>query len=750
MLALQTMGWAALPIQVVRGTVKLNGDDISAEYTLTENGLLLGSGRNACISQYSVGEVEVPATVSVDGSVREVIGISDMAFRLCTQITSVILPEGVTRVGNFAFKGCRGLTRVTLPSTVESIGTGAFIDLPSLSDFFVSATTPPRWEYNDVFFFHEGGIGDTQIKSIGDIHLYVPLDHLSDYESALYTNAEIGWTTPDGWGNFASIMAIEGYQKEAYAAFDAVTGTLTFYYDDQKEQHTGVRELNATATDLPGWYGLRNQITKVVFTPSFGMARPTITSKWFYGCQRLATVEGLEHLNTSKATSMNGMFHGCLSLSALDLSHFDTSHCTDLSQMFQSCSMLECLDLSAFDTSMATTMYQMFYGCDRMKHLDLRTFDTQKVTSLEGMFYYCTQLETLHVEHFDMSASGGNGASMLGECQRLKAITLPSTLTVADNMFTGCSNMTDVYFYGTAPFTQWSDNTNSDMLMPEKATRFHVPASTLNAWTSTYPDANCTFVGDWGTDETTIELDDDATDNSDRLTTVLGKTINVKLKNHTLYKDGSWNTLCLPFDLTAEQLHNQLDEGYKIMTLQSASFSAGTLTLNFSDTTAVAAGLPFIIKWETPSTTHLLSPQFKDVTITAAQPGTVKLSLGDSSMAIDFQGVFDRLDIEGESHNILYLGNDNLLYYPSTAMPMGAFRGYFVLYGLLAGDPINARDGINDFVLNFGGETSGISTMTANENLADDVWYDLNGRRLAGKPTQKGVYISKGRKKVIQ
>ena len=29
-------------------------------------------------------------------------------------------------------------------------------------------------------------------------------------------------------------------------------------------------------------------------------------------------------------------------------------------------------------------------------------------------------------------------------------------------------------------------------------------------------------------------------------------------------------------------------------------------------------------------------------------------------------------------------------------------------------------------------------------------WYDLNGRRLSGKPTAKGLYIMKGRKVVIK
>ena len=58
--------------------------------------------------------------------------------------------------------------------TLETIGSGAFIDLPNLKEFLVKATTPPTWEYNDVFFSHEGGIGSTQAQYLGSIKLYVP------------------------------------------------------------------------------------------------------------------------------------------------------------------------------------------------------------------------------------------------------------------------------------------------------------------------------------------------------------------------------------------------------------------------------------------------------------------------------------------------------------------------------------------------------------------------------------------------
>lgn len=198
----------------VMGTLQLNGKQIAAEYNVSGTEASLGSGRNACIPHYSVGRVIVPQTITVDGNTYNVTAVSAMAFRLCTGITFVQLPEGVTRIGDFAFKGCNGLVDVSLPSTLQSIGTGAFIGLSHLRAIDCKAATPPVWEYNDVFCRHEGGIGSTQTYSNTTTTLYVPSDHTDTYRNAAFSDAGLGWTTPDGWGYFKTIKEANDYETE--------------------------------------------------------------------------------------------------------------------------------------------------------------------------------------------------------------------------------------------------------------------------------------------------------------------------------------------------------------------------------------------------------------------------------------------------------------------------------------------------------------------------------------------------------
>ncbi len=111
---------------------------------------------------------------------------------------------------------------------------------------------------------------------------------------------------------------------ESYAVFNEDTGTLTFKHDTKKP--AGAYSLNV-GQKTPAWFAAgethgvnNNRIKKVVFDASFDEARPTSCSWWFYGCNELTTIEGIENLNTEKVTNMYAMFKGCESPSPRSIS----------------------------------------------------------------------------------------------------------------------------------------------------------------------------------------------------------------------------------------------------------------------------------------------------------------------------------------------------------------------------------------------------------------------------------------------
>ena len=505
---------------VVRGFVLLNGQQIEAEYTINGSSAFLGSDYNACISQYSEGKVEVPATITVDGITYPVNEISNVAFRLCNKITEVVLPENVYHIGNFAFQGCQALTKVTLPSTLSSIGSGAFIDLPHLTIIDLKAETPPQWLYNDVFKFHTDGIGDNASYTY-EIQLLVPEATVETYKNAFYSDpTDLGWTKPEGWGNFTNIDVGSSANAEAYATY--MNGVLTFYYDTHRidRQNNDLTTYGIAQSDyvmgFPGWLAPgsnshANDITTVEFTPLFQYARPTTTARWFNDCVHLNTIIGMDHLRTDEVTDMSFMFKGCMSLEDddMDFTQFNTALVTDMKYMFEGCTGLTQLDLIGFDTHNCTNMQNMFYGCTGLTSIDLSSWETT-ACNFNYMFYDCTNLETVSLGSFGVE-NENVCVEMFRNCSKMRNLVVPSAFNKLNMAFNGCTRITDVYCYKPAPFNVWLGCGNDFNTNTPRNTSFHVLAQILDAWETAFGQnaatpANVTFVGDLGTDENPILL----------------------------------------------------------------------------------------------------------------------------------------------------------------------------------------------------------------------------------------------------
>ncbi|MBR6190227.1 MAG: leucine-rich repeat protein [Prevotella sp.] len=111
-----------------------------------------------------------------------------------------------------------------------------------------------------------------------------------------------------------------------------------------------------------------------------------------------------------------------------------------------------------------------------------------------------------------------------------------------------------------------------------------------------------------------------------------------------------------------------------------------------------------------------------------------------------FKGTYQTIAFDKEDQSILFLGAKNTLYYPQKGATINAFRAYFDLGGAHA----------RQFVLNFGedGEAQGIKEIDDlpiyDLRFEAGAWYTLDGVKLDGKPTKKGLYIHGGRKVVVK
>lgn len=103
-----------------------NGEQGELVYTLSGDGKSYSVGADG---GFTVKQVEIPTTYEN----LPVTAIAESAFKDCTQIQSVVIPQGVTSIGKQAFYGCTGLLSVTIPEGMLTIDSMAFYDCSSLS-----------------------------------------------------------------------------------------------------------------------------------------------------------------------------------------------------------------------------------------------------------------------------------------------------------------------------------------------------------------------------------------------------------------------------------------------------------------------------------------------------------------------------------------------------------------------------------------------------------------------------------------
>lgn len=242
----------------------------------------------------------------------------------------------------------------------------------------------------------------------------------------------------------------------------------------------------------------------------------------------------------------------------------------------------------------------------------------------------------------------------------------------------------------------------------------------------------------------------DNNDNGVILTSYHEKTCTVELSGRTLYKDGAWNTLCLPFDLT---LSGSVLDGDNVVAkvldgTHTSLDDTGLLSLTFNNApSTILAGTPFIIKWNNTGS-HLTNVRFSGVTLYNTAPKPVKFSnaFGDQG---EFVGTYSPFSIDaGNIDEIVLLSDANKLGYSKNPRTLRSCRAHFMIPTSSSG--IRA---MVDFDIDFnGGESTGVAALNDNREMIhdNDGWYTLTGVKLDGKPTRRGIYLHNGRKEAVK
>ena len=214
-----------------------------------------------------------------------------------------------------------------------------------------------------------------------------------------------------------------------------------------------------------------------------------------------------------------------------------------------------------------------------------------------------------------------------------------------------------------------------------------------------------------------------------------GKKIDVTFKNFASpLKAQKWNSLVLPFDITVAKLSQAM--GYALVyVINKEATTADNIKFQIEMGT-IPANTPFLVK--TSEEVDMNEVTFEDVVV--KKSATNKPSIALTEKGVTFYGLY--IAKSGLTANERTVSNDTWITNNSkaTLLPLAAY---------LETANANARVFVED--IDEDGTTAikelDMNTMSVK---AVDGWYTLNGVKLQGMPTEKGIYINNGKKVVIK
>lgn len=211
-----------------------------------------------------------------------------------------------------------------------------------------------------------------------------------------------------------------------------------------------------------------------------------------------------------------------------------------------------------------------------------------------------------------------------------------------------------------------------------------------------------------------------------------GDYVDVELKRELYAKE--WNSICLPFDLPADQVVAAWGAGTRVLEFTSTTGN----NLNLSDRADIKAGTPYFFQPERVSTDHTYTfTQIK--TATWDRSGKVP---SVTIKPIKLTGFYSPSELPARCY---VFGDENKLYHLTSAMPADGFRCYFQD---MSGSNRQLTWGIDD-------NTTGIDgTFVAPQAPKVGNIYTVNGQLVRRNSTAAGlapgVYIMNGIKLIVK
>ena len=702
-----------------------------------------------------------------------VTSIEYTTFSGCTGLTTIDIPTSVTSIGNGAFIGCTGLTFIDIPTSVTSIGSNAFYGCTSLTSIDIPSSVTSIG--SNAFY---GCTGLTSITVDSENTVY---DSRGNCNAIIETSSN---TLIVGCQNTTIPTSVTSIGSGAFSGCTGLTTidiptSVTSIGSGAFSDCTGLTTIDiptsVTSIESNTFYGCTG-LTSV----SIGDGVTSIEFNTFSGCTGLTSF----NIPTNVTSIGNNAFYGCTGLTSIDI---PTSVTSIGNSAFSDCSGLTSVSIGDGVTSIG---YSAFSNCnltsvsigDGVTSIGNNAFANNR--NLEIVTCNAISVPTTSNPHA-FNNSNYNNAILIVPDEAFDAysttwpwssfgtILKKSEVAVTANSYTreyGDANPTFEYTIGssltgtpvisceatetsapgTYPISISQGTVTGDNMIFVNGTLTITPAPltiTANSYTITEGDALPTFEAEFSglkNDETSEVVNPvfscDATDGNtpgtyDIVVTATSDNYDITIENGTLtilrapmeitISSVGVATYCSPYDLDFSNV-----TGFKAYIATGYNKYTGNVIVQH--VTDAPAGTGLFLK---------------------GTPGTYQVPCGESG------SYFVNMLVGSTEATTIYATDGNMtnfvLYATNTSD--ACFRPISSTYNLKANraylqiptSMVSTSAGANGVGIEFEEGVTGIDNSLSDMDT-DAHWFTLDGRKLNGKPTQKGIYVVNGQKVVIK
>ncbi len=367
-------------------------------------------------------------------------------------VKSIVIEDGVTRIGTCAFEGCTSLTSIAIPDSVETIGFAAFRYCDDLQSIIIpdSVKSIEGYAFVECLSLESVSLSNS-ITEIGDLAFYncwklksitIPESVKSIGNSAFAICTSItSVTIPDavesiGDGAFHSCTALteikvsennKAYSASSGVLFDKEKTSIITYPAGKPDKSYVIPD---TVTSIPKDAFARTKYLEVV---TGGNSVTNIGISAFSYCGALKSI----NISDSVVSIEQAAFSNCKALESVIIP--DSVSIIGISA-FAACESLKSVSIS---NNISTIERSLFTGC---KSLESVIIPDSVETIKDSAFWDCEALESVTIPDSVTSI----GMSAFHGCISLKSITIPASVTTLGYESLG-------FYYGDKPDSKVED-----------------------------------------------------------------------------------------------------------------------------------------------------------------------------------------------------------------------------------------------------------------------------------------------------